>query len=212
MSEGAEAQAFLPQESHPDFEGVNALLNSTGEPQKELENHLEALKQDEQDFASGFDYCGERRCNLCSITDYPFSIGESVTYRDEDFFMVEPERMKDHNVREMTVLNNDHRFPSNVELESYADKILRELKQKVDRQTSEEAFTVIYSGMNTQDQPHLIGSDLRPGSIEESGLEDVNNFLLYRPGDDALSPSLSSFNDIIGEAFLQRVYEVARRD
>lgn len=195
------------ESSHPDFEGIQALLTQ-GSTYKPLAERLEG----ERDVSSGLKFLTDRRCNLCHITEYPYSQGELVTYRDENFFIVEPVRKKSHSAREMAVLNTEHRFPSNEELGEYSEKLLRRLKNKIDMQTPEEAYTVIYSGMNSQDQPHLIGSDLRPESFDKSGLGDINNFLLYSPGDDAANPSYTEFNDIIGEAFLQRVYDKSRGD
>ncbi len=192
------------QESRPN--GLNALLEP-GEAEPRLENFLSNF---EGDFSEEIVVppLQDKRCALCTITDYPYNQGEVVFEENDDFYIVETEDMKGHERRNMLVLTDHDRFPGDEDFSRYAAEGLESL---VDY-TFEGGPVAVYAGNNTFHHPHIVVSDLQPEDVEDSKLSEVNNYLVFDSPDSLDEPVYEEYGDLVGEAFLQRFYRAAVED
>ena len=189
------------QESRP--HGLTALLEP-GEAEPRLENFLSNF---EGDFSDGVIVppLQDKRCALCSITDYPYNQGEIVFEKNNDFYIVETADMKGHERRNMLVLNDHSEFPGEDEFSSYATEGLESLMDY----TFDGDPVAVYAGNNTFHHPHIVASDLEPDDVEASKLSEVNNYLIFGDPESIEDPMYEVYGDSVGEAFLRNFYRAA---
>ena len=189
----------IPQQ---DSEGIEALLEP-GEAEPRLNDFLQGV----EDFSEGFVVppLQDKRCALCTITDYPFNQGEVVFEKNSDFYIVETADMKGHDRRNMLVLNGHSYFPGDKELEEYAGEGLQSLL----KYTYDGGPVVAYAGNNTFHHPHIVASDTDPDDVQEAKLDEVSNYMVFEDPDSLSDPMHEEYGNNVGEAFLKRFYECA---
>ncbi|WP_414837282.1 hypothetical protein ACK3SF_03370 [Candidatus Nanosalina sp. VS9-1] len=185
-----------------DSQGIEALLEP-GEAEPRLSDFLQGL----EDFSEGFVVppLQDKRCALCTITDYPYNQGEIVFQKNNDFYIVETADMKGHERRNMLVLNDHSYFPGDEEFAEYAAQGLRSL---VDY-THDDGPVVAYAGNTTFHHPHIVASDTVPDDVEEAKLGEVSNYIVFDDPEDLSDPMHEEYGNVIGEAFLKRFYDSA---
>lgn len=148
-----------------------------------------------------------QECNLCGIPSDP---SEELLDDGDEYFLVEAETKKGHEVRNMLVNRDDRRIPSDEELVDYGEEAFRGLVEETFAQV--QGPVVVYCGMNTFTHPHLLAGDLEILESEESKVEDINNYLVFEDAESLDEPVLEHYGDSVGEAYLKRFYESAVGD
>ncbi|MFB6241240.1 MAG: hypothetical protein ABEJ36_00365 [Candidatus Nanosalina sp.] len=180
--------------------GLERLLEE-GESNPRLEAFLDRY---DSDFSNGvlIPPLQHQECNLCGIPDDP---SEELLDEGEEYFVVEAETKKGHDVRNMLVNRDDRRIPSDDELQNYGEEAFHSLLEETYSEV--KGPVVVYAGMNTFTHPHLLAGDLEILESEESKVEEINNYIVFE-GPESLEDSVvENYGDSIGEAYLKRFYE-----
>lgn len=149
----------------------------------------------------------DRRCALCELENFPYSINEKIWREDDDYFVVEAADRKTHRARNMLVFKDHERYPSDEELEKYATEALQDL---VNYTATDDDRVAVYADMNTFTHPHIMASDLEPEDPEEADLESINNYIVFEDSQSLEEPEAEYYGDSVGEGLLKRFYETAR--
>ncbi|MFB6174851.1 MAG: hypothetical protein ABEJ87_02650 [Candidatus Nanohalobium sp.] len=188
-------------------EGLERLQQDSKPLNESLEQALNGL----EDLSSGFlvPPLQDRRCALCDLEKFPCSVDENVMVEDEDYLVVEAADKNTHRVRNMIVLKDHEKYPSDEELENYATEALKDL---VNYSSTEEGQRVaVYADMNTFNHPHIMASDLEPEDPGEAALESINNYLVFKDSESLGEPEAEYYGDSVGEGLLERFYGMARK-
>lgn len=176
-----------------------------------LNESLEQALREVEDFSSGFTVppLQDRRCALCDLENFPYSIDENVMVEEEDYFVVEAADRNTHRARNMIVLKEHASYPGDENLEDYAAEALHDL---VNYSSTEEGQRVaVYADMNTFTHPHIMASDLEPEDPQQADLESINNYIVFENASNLEEPEVESYGDSVGEGLLKRFYETARK-
>lgn len=147
----------------------------------------------------------QAKCNLCCVNDYPFSIGESIFFENDEYVIVEAAGKKSHDIRNMIIFN-DHSYVPSVD-EMIKKEYGKGLTKLVDYSRQDNSV-VVYGSLNTFHHPHLICSDVKPGDLPQSGFQEINNYLMFESG-ESIETADGFYGDKLGEMFLGRVYDAA---
>lgn len=176
-----------------------------------LNESLEQALSEVEDLSSGFAIppLQDRRCALCDLEKFPYSIDENVMVEEEDYFVVEAADKNTHRARNMIVFKDHAEYPGDEELEVYAAEALKDL---VNYSSTEEGQRVaVYADMNTFTHPHIMASDLEPENPEKADLESINNYIVFEDASNLEEPEVEDYGDRVGEGLLKRFYETARK-
>lgn len=187
-------------------ESIEALLEpGTTEPR------LNEFLTEEADFSDGIIVppLQDKRCHLCTITDYPYSQREIIFEQNKVFYIVETADKKGHERRNMLVLNEHNILPGDQEMERYAAEGLKSL---VNYTYDGSGPVVVYAGNTTFHHPHILASDTDPHDTKEAKLDEVSNYLVFDGPDNLTEPLHEEYGNIVGEAFLKRFYESAMEE
>ncbi len=176
-----------------------------------LNEPLEQALSEVEDFSSGFVVLPlqDRRCALCDLENFPYSIDENVMREADNYFIVESAEDNTHNSRNMIVFKDHAEYPSDEEMGEYASEALQDLVNYTSKE--EDQRVAVYADMNTFTHPHIMASDLEPEDPEEADLESINNYIVFRNSSGLERPEAQHYGDSVGEGLLKRFYESARK-
>ena len=176
-----------------------------------LNESLEQALSEVHDLSTGFVVppLQDRRCALCDLEKFPYSIDENVFVEGEDYFVVESVEDNTHRSRNMIVFKDHENYPGDEELEGYASEALEDLVNYTS--TEEDQRVAVYADMNTFTHPHIMASDLEPEDPEKADLESINNYIVFEDASSLERPEAKHYGDKVGEGLLKRFYETARK-
>ncbi|MFQ3275031.1 MAG: hypothetical protein ACI9SF_000164 [Candidatus Nanohaloarchaea archaeon] len=193
------------------------LLEEPGEINPKLEQILYHIADENFSEPVSVETGEEKKCAPCGIYRMPFEQSEMVIDETDDFYVVDTEDRKGHQIRNMGVTKDHGTFPAvenSVEMiDRLVDSTTGQVLHEYENGDLENPDFILYGSMNSfSEHFHFVASDLY-GNSEAEDLDKIHSYLRFEfeeGGGYRLNTEKSKFRDSFGE-YLERWIEETER-